>query len=130
MFIPHYPLLEGDNSTIPSPPEYSCPACGLGNVNEPNSFVALAGGCYRNQKAGSPKADGQTDAFLSIWWHGAHDGGVGVHEGHEALVRVADNVSAGQFSFYFCSPACLRIFLNRLVDDLEREIGVSERVWD
>lgn len=63
--------------------------------------------------------DPRLDGFLSMVWHGAHEGGHGEWRNLSSMVRVADNCRGGQFEMYFCSTDCLRGFLNDCVDRLE-----------
>jgi hypothetical protein len=67
----------------------------------------------------SGSMDPRLDGFLSLIWHGAHDGGDGKHRGVFKMLRVADNCEGGQFEIYFCSTSCLRAYLNYCVDTLE-----------
>ena len=61
------------------------------------------------------------DGFLHLSWHGAHDGGEGKDREIGAMVEIARDVRGGQFDLYFCSPKCLRSYLNYCVDVLEKK---------
>lgn len=101
-----------------------CPCCQRNDISETNSFVAIGGGCYfESISQSNPTPDSKRDAYFDLWWHGAHDGGVGIHPELNARLIVADDVKRGQFSIRFCSPDCLRKFLNFLVDELETAIA-------
>ena len=64
-------------------------------------------------------------AFMTLLWHGAHDGGRGKLAEIYASVDIADAVANGQFDLYFCSTSCLRGFLNYCVDMLEKRIRAN-----
>jgi len=63
------------------------------------------------------------EGFLALQWHGAHDGGRGRHRDSYVIVDVVRDSRAGQYDLYFCSPRCLRAFLNACVDELEARIA-------
>lgn len=102
------------------PTEGVCPWCGVNRVHEPNSMAILNGGALlMNGDRTCGEMDDRLDGFLSLIWHGAHNGGEGEFAGGGAVVRVADNCRGGQFEIYFCSTGCLRAYLNHCVDKLE-----------
>ncbi len=76
----------------------------------------------RKRKDGGP--DDKLDGFFSFTWHGAHtnEGGIGRDADMYETLQIAKDVRGGQFSLYFCSTKCLRIFLNHAVDNLEEKI--------
>jgi len=74
----------------------------------------------REDDFGGP--DDNMDGFLSITWHGAHDGGEGRDREIGASVQIAKDVRGGQFDLYFCSTKCLRSYLNFCVDELDKKI--------
>lgn len=59
------------------------------------------------------------EAFLHLFWHGAHDEGEGVYRERGAGLPIADSVSGGQFTIYVCSPKCLRKLFRDWVSQLE-----------
>lgn len=77
----------------------------------------------RKNESGGP--DDSMDGFLHMFWHGAHDGGIGKDKGIEASLDIARDVRGGQFELYFCSTKCLRSYLNYCVDELERKLTVE-----
>jgi hypothetical protein len=110
-----------DSSSPYGPKGGDCPWCGASPVHEPNSMAILNGGALMmsvDRQCG--QMDPRLDGFLSLIWHGAHDGGRGEWRDCGAEVRIADNCPGGQFEIYFCSTSCLRAFLNDCVDRLER----------
>jgi hypothetical protein len=60
--------------------------------------------------------------FLFLTWHG-----MAMNESEDrsasVLLPLAAGVKSGQFSLSFCSPACLRLFFNHCVDELEAKIA-------
>ena len=60
------------------------------------------------------------EAFLTLGYHGAHGGS---KSEPSATVSIAEDVPIGQFEYYFCSTECLRQFLNKCVDELERRVA-------
>ncbi len=79
----------------------------------------------RRTKWGGPSKN--MDGFLTLCWHGAHDGGEGIDPEIGCLVDIALDVVGGQAELYFCSTKCLRQFLNACVDELERKIKVRRK---
>jgi len=60
------------------PKQALCPWCRKNKVLEPHSFAVLSGNALlmdRKEDCGS--ADANTDGFLHLLWHGAHDNGKG-----------------------------------------------------
>lgn len=88
--------------------------------------ILNGGALLMNDERTGGGMDGRLDGFLSLIWHGAHDGGTGEHRETGADVRIADNCKGGQFEIYFCSTRCLRAYLNHCVDLLEKERAVRE----
>ncbi len=113
-----FPVMDASKPYVPR--ERLCPWCKTNPVHEPNSMAILNGGAMMmSEDRQSGSMDQRLDGFLSLIWHGAHDGGVGEWRDFCETVRVADNCPGGQFEIYFCSTACLRAFLNYCVDKLE-----------
>jgi len=80
----------------------------------------------RRNKTGA--SSDMLDGYLSLGWHGAHDGGEGRNREIYTIVALAKEVRGGAVDFYFCSPRCLRRFLNQCVDDLE--LGIRKAMRD
>ena len=115
------PTVKGRTSSYPK--RALCPWCRKNKVLEPHSFAVIDGGALlinREDDSGGP--DDNMDGFLSITWHGAHDGGVGKDRDIGATVQIAKDVRGGQFDLYFCSTKCLRSYLNFCVDELDKKI--------
>ena len=90
-----------------------CPGCGGQDSVAPGAFTVLSAGAM--YPVGSDVAVPAFDClgFFDIASHG--DGRTS-----GGSVRIAQDVQGGQFSIYFCSTKCLRSFLNKCVDQLER----------
>ncbi|MCD4781198.1 MAG: hypothetical protein K8S27_11725 [Candidatus Omnitrophica bacterium] len=121
-------LVEGEQSNFPD--KAICPWCKENKVFEPHSFAGIMGGALltdENDKESSGSSD-RMSGFLDVFWHGAHkdEGGLGIHPDTEGHIMVANDVVGGQYSIYFCSPTCLRAFLNSCVDKLEQQIEQSK----
>ena len=120
------PLLTGSKASFPGTP--TCPVCRRAKVFEPHSFVVLeAGALLMNRRAQEGRPSASLDGFLSLIWHGAHDGGVGRNRDISAILPVADSVKGGQVAFYFCSPKCLRQFFRELLTSLEDRIRGAKK---
>ena len=100
-----------------------CPICRKKKVWEPHSFAVLWGGAM--EKKGRDHYSTEIEAknivgVLELSWHGAHDDGEGEFREIDSGVEIVDNAPNGNFNLYFCSTSCLREFLNKAVDELER----------
>jgi hypothetical protein len=76
-------------------------------------------------KLGGPS--NKMDGFLSLAWHGAHDGGKGRGKEIGCVVDIIRDAVGGQADLYFCSTGCLRRFLNACVDELERRMAKERK---
>jgi len=114
------PLIRGKNVHFPKTPV--CPICRRKRVFEPHSFAVLAAGALLRTSRIDASTDDRMIGFLDLAWHGAHNGGRGADKDMYVHVPVANDVVGGQFELYFCSPQCLRAFMNSLVDELERRM--------
>lgn len=115
------PTIKDQSSSFPK--KAICPWCKKNKVFEPHSFAVLSGGAMlmdKKRENGGP--DDRLDAFLSLAWHGAHDGGKGKYRDINEMTEIARDVRGGQFELYFCSTKCLRAYLNFCVDELEKKI--------
>jgi hypothetical protein len=116
-----FPLVEGKQDHWPDNP--ICPICGRSKVSEPNSFAVLGAGAFlMDRKTDCSILSEDLEGFLSIYWHGAHDGGVGENPEAGFNVDIIKDALGGEASLYFCSTACLRTFFNLCVDALESGI--------
>ena len=84
--------------------------------------ILEGGALFMDRRAKNGGSSDDMDGFLSLTWHGAHDGGLGQDRDIYTKVHIADDIRGGQFEIYFCSTACLRSYLNFCVDELENEI--------
>lgn len=118
------PVVRGKRSTYPT--RGLCPICKRRKVLEPHTMVLLSGGaCFRMKSGSTAGPDKRMTAFLFFATHTAHDGGVGRRNLGDGWVRIAEEVHGGQFDIAFCSPRCLRSFLTRCVDELERQMALD-----
>ncbi len=91
-------------------------------------MAILAGGALLKKSLRSAVPDSRLTGFLHLCWHGGHDGGTGIQRNAHGMVDIVRDSRGGQFDLYFCSPRCLRGFLNVCVDQLEAEMRRSRRV--
>ncbi len=131
-----FPVCSGKQNTLPRDTSAMlCPWCKKQVVGEPNSFASLQGGCYTElgdailliDDSDNRKTIG--DTFLTLWWHGAHDNGSGLYPGADVTLRIVDDVPKRNFRLYFCSPKCLRSFLNHALDRFEEMIEEDFKKW-
>lgn len=117
-----FPLVK--ENTIRYPRDQVCAWCKGTGVSEPNAMAVLSGGALLLNSRGESvlKKSNRLDGYLSLTWHGAHDGDAGSDFGIYEAIPVALNVQGGQFDLYFCSTICLRSFLNHAVDSLESKV--------
>jgi hypothetical protein len=124
-----FPVMDRGNPYVPK--DRLCPWCQTGIVHEPNSMAILNGGALlMSEDRQSGGMDPRLDGFFSLSWHGAHGGGLGEYADQFSTLRVADNCPGGQFEMYFCSTSCLRAFLNKCVDELEKLRAESQKKSD
>jgi len=115
------PTVEGRTNYHPK--KALCPWCRKHKVLEPHSFAWLAGGALLiDRKTDSGRTDENTDVYLDIGWHGAHDEGEGKDRDAHVTVKLAEDVRGGCYELYFCSTLCLRSYLNFCVDELEKRV--------
>ena len=106
-----------------------CPICRKNKVLEPHSFAYLWGGAMEKKGRDYYSSEIESNRILGVLelaWHGAHDDGEGEFREIDSSVKIVDNAAGGNFSLFFCSTSCLREFLNKAVDKLEKEIGKLE----
>ncbi len=117
-----YPLITDDSGIYPK--RFICPICKKKKIGEPHSFAYLSGGALKVDKKNKRSIMSESlRGFLSIGWHGAHDGGIGRDRDIYINIEIAQDSSVGQFEFYTCSTHCLRILLNNCINDLEKKIS-------
>ncbi len=115
------PLVMGKNTDYPRTAR--CPQCKKRKVFEPHSMVILGGGALLlDRKRENSRESNALSGFLELIWHGAHDHGIGDDRDLFTTLTLVDDAIGGQFSLAFCSTACLRAFLNSLVNELEKRI--------
>jgi hypothetical protein len=120
-----YPLID-KKEAFPEQP--ICPICSKNRVFEPHNFVTLNGGSFLLDKNGDSTSNKRMEGFLDLGWHGHHyEEKEDENKDTMARIEVVKDSLEGQFSLYFCSTECLRIFFNRLVDDLEKEITEAKK---
>jgi hypothetical protein len=122
------PILQNEDDVFPKNP--ICPICKKNRIFEPNSFAILtAGALLVDRETNSSGPDDNLNGFLNLVWHGAHSnyGGQGIHPEVHYMFDIFYDVKGGQGSLYFCSPQCLRQFLNYCVDKLEE--GIQKRTY-
>ena len=122
-----FPVVTKKKTSFPGPPV--CPVCKKTKVCEPYSFTTLIGGACLQDRKGDPKdLDQRLEGFLSIDHHGKHDALPPYGEIElGAIVDIAKDTVGGQFDLYFCSPKCLRRFLNSAIDELEHRLKEQRR---
>ena len=117
-----FPVVEG--KTTHWPDKAVCPVCGENKVFEPHSFAILtAGALLMNRAEDYGGRSDDLDGFLTLGWHGAHEGGVGADRDIGCNLDIMQDTFGGQGELYFCSTECLRNFLNQSVDALENMIA-------
>ena len=110
------------------PKKSICPWCKKAKIFEPNSMAILSGGSFLfNRKKSIGKSSKRMQGFLSLMWHGAHNGGKGKDKNIDVYLDVAKNVVGGQFEIYTCSTECLRNLLNSIVDSFEEKISKEKK---
>ncbi|HEV8068447.1 MAG TPA: hypothetical protein VGP76_11975 [Planctomycetaceae bacterium] len=115
------PLITGKNTDFPSVAK--CPQCKKRKVFEPHSMVILEGGALLlDRKRENSRVSNALSGYLALIWHGAHDHSIGDDRHLFTTMNLVDDAIGGQFSLAFCSTACLRAFLNSLVNELEKRI--------
>ncbi|MFH1024958.1 MAG: hypothetical protein V1809_16380 [Planctomycetota bacterium] len=117
-----YPILKGRQNTLPS--KAKCPVCRKHKVLEPHTMVILSGDAMKRIDKDAYSGGNHADLVgtLNLAWHGAHDSGEGTDRETGFLIPIVEHVKGGMFDLNFCSPKCLRIFLNTIVDDFEKQL--------
>jgi hypothetical protein len=116
-----FPVVKAGRVVFPDKPR--CPWCRTREVYEPHSMAILNAGAMRRLGNDRYEMAADTQAFLTLIWHGAHSGGKGRLRDVFATLDIANEAPNGQFDLYFCSTNCLRAFLNYCVDILEQRIA-------
>ena len=121
------PIVKGKRCYWPT--KAQCPICRKQKVYEPHSMAILSSGaCLMNRKEKYGGPSNKMDGFLSLMWHGAHDGGKGRNKEICCNVDIMRNVLGGQGEAYFCSTSCLRKFLKHCVDMLELKMRKERKL--
>ena len=112
----------------------TCRWCGK-YAADPGEFAVFTAGAHPNDELVRRSRGGRLwfNAFLSLWWHGAHpltrkprgDEQYISMNNPEARMEIACDVDVGQFDLGFCSIRCLRRFWNFVADQLEQKRAVA-----
>ena len=97
------PVVKGKKVFWPTKP--LCPVCKKRKVWEPHSMAVLSADALFHEperKIRRPHSN-KMDGFLSIAWHGAHDGGKGRDKEIGCMVDIIRDAVGGQADLYFCS---------------------------
>ena len=89
------PVIKGKKTFWP--PKPLCPVCKKRKVWEPHSIAVLSAGALlmnRKEKMGGPS--NKMDGYLSLEWHGAHDGGKGQDKEIGCMVDIVRDAAGGQ----------------------------------
>ena len=119
-----FPLQKGRSTAGLGARRGECPVCHKRKVHEPYGFAFLTGGALRKIGRKHSTIDPNLVGFLTLGYHGAHNSGL---DEPSVILDIADGVTLGQFDFYFCSTKCLRMFLNKCVDELDRRLKTKSR---
>jgi hypothetical protein len=120
------PVTKGKKTIWPT--KALCPICEKNKVLEPHSMAIFsAGALLMNRKKKFGGSSDKMDGFLSLMWHGAHNGGKGRNREICCAVDIMRDVFGGQGELYFCSTTCLRIFLCNCVDALETKMKIERK---
>lgn len=110
-----YPIIKNKQNYYPKKP--LCPVCKKRKIFETHTFVGISGGaCLMDRKRKNGGPDPKMDGFWDVYYHDHKK------TSDKGFLKIADDIQGGQFDFYFCSPKCLRAWLNKIVDDLEARI--------
>lgn len=90
-----------------------CVCCGA--KPKKGVFVVLNGGAL----LGNKKSSEMSDKLVGFWSILLHDHSSNSNMRGIDIVNYSPN---GQFDFYFCNPKCLRIFLNKVADEFEKQL--------
>jgi hypothetical protein len=108
-----FPLIQGNKMMYPK--KGGCPVCG--KKMHGNFVVLHAGAMLMDRKKNSGTMSDDLDGFMRLYWHGKFEG-TEIYTG----IDLSDNVVGGQCEFYFCTPACLKIFFNDCIDSLVQKM--------
>lgn len=115
-----YPL-NNENNIYPE--DSICPICKNKRIFEPHNFIVLEGGALFINDSGDSVLNESMKGFLCLLWHGCHNINNDSEIKANLNLEVIKNSKLGQFSLYFCSTKCLRVFLNNLIDDFEDQLS-------
>lgn len=109
---PKLPLLAGEFVS-----SSCCPNCGR---DFSGGIAYIMGGASLLSKDHQDGHESERlQGFLNIGFHGIDPG---MQDSTDAML--VDNVIGGQFDLNWCSIACMRSWLNRLLDQLERRLTI------
>lgn len=95
-----------------------CPNCGRAFVS---GFAYLSGGALLLSPDNETSNETERlKAFLNIGFHGK-DGDMRDSTG----ATLVDDVIGGQFDLNWCSIACMRLWFNRLMDEMENRLPIA-----
>lgn len=110
------PLLAGTDRPV-FPTDGNCPECGKSLITS-GGVASLTGGALLVDDATGDSVDtSKLEAFFAIGFHGND---VQVRDSVNA--QVVDDLQSGQFAVCFCSLACLRLWFNQVVDQLQDDL--------
>jgi hypothetical protein len=96
-----------------------CPMC---DKELDGAFAVINGGALMGEGDGTASLDGRLIGHLNLTWHGAHHHVKPSDNDVYVGVDVVEEAACGQFDLNFCSTACMRAFLNKSVDELEKQV--------
>ena len=110
---PRYPVLTSAGRGV-FPSDRQCPACG---AQFGKGFAYLSGGSLllTDDNQNSIHTD-QLKAFLHLGFHGTDP-----EMRDSADLMLAEDVLGGQFDLHWCSLRCMREWITRVLDDLEKK---------
>jgi len=109
------------------PEDFKCPVCSQ-PLKEPNSFLVVNGGAMKRiSRNFSEGVCEDLRGFLDIRFYGPTGKGLGKYKNKAADREIVRNSKGGQFDLNFCSTDCLRIFVNSIIDDMEKELNKPKR---
>ena len=107
-----HPLLTGDDTPFVS----KCPTCG-GDTTANGDIFSLQGGAHLVADPVKGRPSGRLSGYLMTVMQQSRNG-----ETVNSQNMIVDDVSAGQFNIFFCTPTCMREHLNAIVDQLENQM--------
>ena len=114
-----FPVVQQGKSNFPK--DSKCPICqkALVTPEKVEQVVLTVGALKKMGKGWSGCGNGNLGGILTICTHSHNSDMPGVS------VDVVDLAGNGQADLVFCSTKCLRAFLNTIVDEVERKMGMK-----